>query len=249
MEVTQPRSRTSLGTQMSLGWFALCQKTTSCKCGKWYVMLCTLDVNRLPVGRMYFGFAQITCGESVLWIWTDNLWGICPCVVQKGADQIADQWLQNCYSYGYRHVWHFGTSTNGRYHGGRQPSSDDSFRSPTIIPPSALDKPSIIKRFHCRRMMRWGVTPRLPTMVMLHDTGFVECQWWNGDWTAKTFITWQSSASMIPTPGLVGPMSLYWLGVIASLICCLYLSKAAHEIVWGLRRSDPEIHFKCCRDY
>ena len=28
-----------------------------------------------------------------------------------------------------------------RYHGGRQPSNDDSFHSPTVIPPSALDKP------------------------------------------------------------------------------------------------------------
>ena len=29
----------------------------------------------------------------------------------------------------------------GRYHGGRRPSSDDSFHSPTVIPPSALNKP------------------------------------------------------------------------------------------------------------
>ena len=29
----------------------------------------------------------------------------------------------------------------GRYHGGRRPSSDDSLHSPTVIPPSALDKP------------------------------------------------------------------------------------------------------------
>ena len=34
----------------------------------------------------------------------------------------------------------------GRYHGGRRPSSDDSFHSPTVIPPSAVDKPSIMKR-------------------------------------------------------------------------------------------------------
>ena len=33
--------------------------------------------------------------------------------------------------------------TRGRYHGGRRPSSDDSFHSPTVIPPSALDKPSV----------------------------------------------------------------------------------------------------------
>ena len=33
---------------------------------------------------------------------------------------------------------------------GRRPSSDDSFHSPTVIPPSALDKPSIMKRYHHR---------------------------------------------------------------------------------------------------
>ena len=31
----------------------------------------------------------------------------------------------------------------GRYHGGRRPSSDDSLHSPTVIPPSALDKQSL----------------------------------------------------------------------------------------------------------
>ena len=42
----------------------------------------------------------------------------------------------------------------GRYHGGRRPSSDDSLHSPTVIPPSALDKPSIMKRYHRRRTTR-----------------------------------------------------------------------------------------------
>ena len=42
----------------------------------------------------------------------------------------------------------------GRYHGGRRPSSDDSFHSPTVIPPSALDKPSIMTRHHRRRTTR-----------------------------------------------------------------------------------------------
>ena len=37
-----------------------------------------------------------------------------------------------------------------RYHGGRPPSSDDSFDSPTVIPPSALDKPRIMKRYYRR---------------------------------------------------------------------------------------------------
>ena len=87
-----------------------------------------------------------------------------------------------------------------RYHGGRRPSSDDSFHSPTIIPPSALDKPSIMKRYHHRRTTRWGVTARSATMVTLHDTWFVECRWWNDGWTVKTVITWRSPASMILAP-------------------------------------------------
>ena len=87
-----------------------------------------------------------------------------------------------------------------RYHGGRRPSSDDSFHSPTVIPPSALDKPSIMKRYHPRRTTMWSMTARSPTMVTLHDTGFVECRWWNDGWSVKTVVTWRSSASMIPAP-------------------------------------------------
>ena len=52
----------------------------------------------------------------------------------------------------------------GRYHGGRRPSSDDSFHSPTVIPLSALDKQSIMKHYHRRRATKWGVTARSPTM-------------------------------------------------------------------------------------
>ena len=91
----------------------------------------------------------------------------------------------------------------GRYHEGRRPSSDDSFHSPTVIPPSALDKPSIMKLYHHRRTTRWGVAASSPTMVTFHDTRFVKCQWWNDGWTVKTVVTWQSSASMIQTPGNV----------------------------------------------
>ena len=88
--------------------------------------------------------------------------------------------------------------TWGCYHGGRRPSSDDSFHSPTAIPPSALDKPSIMKRYHHRWTRRWGVTARSLTMVTLHDTRSVECRWWNDSWTV---VTWRLSASMIPAPG------------------------------------------------
>ena len=60
--------------------------------------------------------------------------------------------------------------TWGRYHGGRRPSSDDSLHSPTVIPPSALDKPSIMKRYHRRQKCSHS-----STMVTLDDSEFVEC--------------------------------------------------------------------------
>ena len=91
----------------------------------------------------------------------------------------------------------------GRYHGGRQPSSDDSFHSTTVIPPSALDKPSIMKRHHRRRTCSHISSRRSPTMATLRYTRFVECRWWNDSWTVKTVVAWRSSASMIPAPGLV----------------------------------------------
>ena len=56
----------------------------------------------------------------------------------------------------------------GQYHGGRRPSSDDSFHSPTVIPPSALDKPSIMKRYHRRRTCSHTSPSRSPTMVTFH---------------------------------------------------------------------------------
>ena len=77
----------------------------------------------------------------------------------------------------------------GRYHGGRPPSSDDSLHSPTLIPPSALDKPSIMKRYHRRRTCSHTSPRRPPTMVTLRDTGFVECRCWNDGWTVKTVVT------------------------------------------------------------
>ena len=70
----------------------------------------------------------------------------------------------------------FHTVTRGWYHGGRRLSSDDSFHSPTVIPPSALDKPSIMKRYHCRRTCSHTSPRHSPMMVMLHDTQFVECR-------------------------------------------------------------------------
>ena len=83
----------------------------------------------------------------------------------------------------------FPVGSRGRYHGSRRPSSDDSFHSPTVIPPSSLDKPSIMKRYHRRRTCSHTSPRRSATMVTLHDTGFVECRWWNDGWTVKTVVT------------------------------------------------------------
>ena len=58
----------------------------------------------------------------------------------------------------------------------------------------------IMKHCHHRRTCS-HTSPRCSTMmVTLHDTCFVECQWWN---TVKTVVTWQLLASMILAPGLV----------------------------------------------
>ena len=76
-----------------------------------------------------------------------------------------------------------------------------SFHSPTVIPPSALDKPSIMKRYHRRRTFSHTSPRRSPTMVRLHDTRFVECRWWNDGWIVKPVVAWRSSASRTPAPG------------------------------------------------
>ena len=64
-----------------------------------------------------------------------------------------------------------------------------SFHSPTVIPPSALDKPSIMKRYHRLRTCSHTSPRRSPTMLTLRDTRFVECRWWNDGWTVKTVVT------------------------------------------------------------
>ena len=124
-------------------------------------------------------------------------------------------WLQNIYysTANYMILWggtcdqnrhDWGTSsmaTWGRYHRERRSSTDDRFHSPTVAGRWVLDLKGIMKRYHPWRTTRWGVTARSPAMVMLHDTRFVECQWWNDGWTVKTAATWRSSAYMIPAPG------------------------------------------------
>ena len=63
-----------------------------------------------------------------------------------------------------------------------------SFHSPTVIPPSALDKPNIMKRYDRWRTCSHTSPRRSTTMVTLHDTRFVECRWWNDGWTVKTVV-------------------------------------------------------------
>ena len=82
----------------------------------------------------------------------------------------------------------YGADSRGRYHGARRPSTSDySFHSPTVIPPSAL--PSTKKRYHRRRTCSRTLPRRSPTMVTCHDTRFDESRWWNDGWTVKTVVT------------------------------------------------------------
>ena len=104
----------------------------------------------------------------------------------------------------FRILWetYFRALTRGRYHGGQRRSSDNSFHSPTIVPPLAHDKPSIMKHYHHQWTTRWGLTACSPMMVTLHDTWFVECGWWNDGRTVKTVMAWGLSASMILATGV-----------------------------------------------
>ena len=43
-----------------------------------------------------------------------------------------------------------------------------------------------MKCYRRRRTCSHTSPRRSPTMVTLHDTRFVECLWWNDDWTVKT---------------------------------------------------------------
>ena len=135
----------------------------------------------------------------------------------------------------------------GRYHGGRRPSSDNSLHSPTDIPPSTLDKPSIMKRYHRRRTCSHTSPRRAPTMVRLHDTRFVECRWWNDGWTVKTVVTLRSSASMIPAPDMhthhlhtykwatscIRSNTVVWL-----LMCCM-VQLGQILLCWQLDKAKP----------
>ena len=84
---------------------------------------------------------------------------------------VPDGWLLNSNN---SSVWSGPQRPGGQYHGGQRPSSDDSFHSPAIIPLFALDKPSIMKHYHHRRMCSHTSPCCSPTMITLHGTPFVQ---------------------------------------------------------------------------
>ena len=73
---------------------------------------------------------------------------------------------------------------------------------PSIVKRYHRHKPNIVKRYHRRQTCSHTSPRRSPTMVTLYDTRFVQCRWWNDSWTVKAVVTWRSSASMIPAPGV-----------------------------------------------
>ena len=68
--------------------------------------------------------------------------------------------------------------TRGRYHGGRRPSSDDSFHSPTVIPPSSLDKSSIMKPYHHRQTCSHTSPRRSPILGLSSADGEMTVGLW-----------------------------------------------------------------------
>ena len=94
-----------------------------------------------------------------------------PCTLNSGSSQRSPSCSPHCLDglVVMRQPWEL--QTRGRYHGGRPPSSDHSLHSPTVIPPSALDKPSIMKRYHYRWTCSHTSPHRSPTMVTLHVRG------------------------------------------------------------------------------
>ena len=81
---------------------------------------------------MHFLLFLLTCMKP------DGVWG------WVGEGQVTLQILSNTGKHTMRVV--LIKVIRGRYHEGRRPSSDDNFHSPTVLPPSALDKPSLVKR-------------------------------------------------------------------------------------------------------
>ena len=168
--------------------------------------------------------ATVTTSKSLAWL-NQRKWGFDPYVPSCWGDCLAagpqKELLDGGQERAKPRCW---------YHGGRQPSSVDSFHSPTIIPPSALDKPSIMKRYHRRWTTRWGATACSPTMVTLHDTRFVECWWWNDGRTVKTVVTWRSSTSMVPAPSVSCPCAPCWSTARQTTILLLYLHSPARSV-------------------
>ena len=95
---------------------------------------------------------NIWCHASLLASFCAPSISPCPPPLSKNT-QTYTQTHANTYIYTHRQRKK-DRQDRGRYHEGRRPSSDDSLHSPTVIPPSALDKPIIMKRYHRRRTTR-----------------------------------------------------------------------------------------------
>lgn len=66
MVVTQPKFQTSLGMLMNLGYSAVSQRTTSCKCGRWlktFIMTRNLTPQLLSLSQ---GHHEISCENSLI---------------------------------------------------------------------------------------------------------------------------------------------------------------------------------------
>ena len=140
---------------------------------------------------------MFTC---VLWVWHD----VCVCEYKEAVAQMTCCWrcMANaekkscCLVVEGRHLYYVSLGTvPTNCLKCRQVLGPVSWRRTTIkwLQFSQSKSHSIIgtwqtKRYHRWRTTRWGVTVCSPMMVALHDTWFVECQWWNDGWTVKTSL-------------------------------------------------------------
>ena len=78
---------------------------------------------------------------------------------------------------------------SGRPGAGIMEANDRQVMTVFTVQLLALDKPSIMKCYHHRQMCSHTSPRCLLTMVMHHDTQFVEYLWWNAVGLYKTVVT------------------------------------------------------------
>ena len=111
-----------------------------------------------------------------------------------------------------------------------------------------------MKRYHRRRTCSHTSPRRSPTMETLHETRFIECRWWNNGWTVKTVVTWRSSASIIPAPGLITSIKKAAIqghanqkeGNTIGLGLGGWVLRPGEESSLGSSLSGPEVHSPVC---